>query len=115
MSIDEALFFFVYPKHHLPLLYLYIRFDLVYGTKWQREDVLMISFSYYICVLVQDYLVLLPSAYYEAPILQLKVTEPCIYSATHEPNQKSVASTCKTEHSRTFFHKLICFSFRFKY
>ncbi|XP_017342550.1 laminin subunit alpha-5 isoform X1 [Ictalurus punctatus] len=34
-----------------------------------------------------DYLVLLPSAYYEAPILQLKVTEPCIYSTTHEPNQ----------------------------
>ncbi|KAK3546887.1 hypothetical protein QTP86_003815 [Hemibagrus guttatus] len=34
-----------------------------------------------------DYLVLLPSAYYEAPILQLKVTEPCTYSPTHEPNQ----------------------------
>ncbi|KAI5095781.1 laminin subunit alpha-5 isoform X1 [Silurus meridionalis] len=34
-----------------------------------------------------DYLVLLPSAYYEAPILQLKVTEPCIYSPTHEPSQ----------------------------
>ncbi|KAB5546449.1 hypothetical protein PHYPO_G00072140 [Pangasianodon hypophthalmus] len=34
-----------------------------------------------------DYLVLLPSAYYEAPILQLKVTEPCVYSPTHEPNQ----------------------------
>uniref|UniRef100_A0A4W3J866 Laminin, alpha 5 n=1 Tax=Callorhinchus milii TaxID=7868 RepID=A0A4W3J866_CALMI len=27
-----------------------------------------------------DYLVLLPSAYYEAPILQLKVTEPCMYT-----------------------------------
>ncbi|XP_034151886.1 laminin subunit alpha-5 isoform X3 [Esox lucius] len=27
-----------------------------------------------------DYLVLLPSAYYEAPILQIKVTEPCTYS-----------------------------------
>uniref|UniRef100_A0AAZ3P6S1 Laminin subunit alpha-5 n=1 Tax=Oncorhynchus tshawytscha TaxID=74940 RepID=A0AAZ3P6S1_ONCTS len=26
-----------------------------------------------------DYLVLLPSAYYEAPILQIKVTEPCSY------------------------------------
>uniref|UniRef100_A0A8C3D650 Laminin subunit alpha 5 n=1 Tax=Corvus moneduloides TaxID=1196302 RepID=A0A8C3D650_CORMO len=26
-----------------------------------------------------DYLVLLPSSYYEAPILQLKVTEPCTY------------------------------------
>ncbi|XP_059508738.1 laminin subunit alpha-5 isoform X2 [Stegostoma tigrinum] len=29
-----------------------------------------------------DYLVLLPSAYYEAPILQLKVTEPCTYTRT---------------------------------
>ncbi|XP_069573485.1 laminin subunit alpha-5 [Brachyistius frenatus] len=28
-----------------------------------------------------DYLVLLPSAYYEAPILQIKVTEPCTYSS----------------------------------
>ncbi|CAB1420720.1 unnamed protein product [Pleuronectes platessa] len=28
-----------------------------------------------------DYLVLLPSAYYEAPILQIKVTEPCSYSS----------------------------------
>uniref|UniRef100_A0A8C4Z2D7 Laminin subunit alpha-5 n=1 Tax=Gadus morhua TaxID=8049 RepID=A0A8C4Z2D7_GADMO len=28
-----------------------------------------------------DYMVLLPSAYYEAPILQLRVTEPCHYSA----------------------------------
>uniref|UniRef100_A0AAQ6AMH3 Laminin subunit alpha-5 n=1 Tax=Amphiprion ocellaris TaxID=80972 RepID=A0AAQ6AMH3_AMPOC len=27
-----------------------------------------------------DYLVLLPSAYYEAPILQIKVTEPCTYT-----------------------------------
>ncbi|XP_047462931.1 laminin subunit alpha-5 isoform X2 [Mugil cephalus] len=34
-----------------------------------------------------DYLVLLPSAYYEAPILQIKVTEPCTYSAVSEPNQ----------------------------
>ncbi|XP_053280065.1 laminin subunit alpha-5, partial [Pleuronectes platessa] len=30
-----------------------------------------------------DYLVLLPSAYYEAPILQIKVTEPCSYSSAH--------------------------------
>uniref|UniRef100_A0A672HSK1 Laminin, alpha 5 n=1 Tax=Salarias fasciatus TaxID=181472 RepID=A0A672HSK1_SALFA len=29
-----------------------------------------------------DYLVLLPSAYYEAPILQIRVTEPCSYSAS---------------------------------
>uniref|UniRef100_A0A3B4YWT5 Laminin A chain n=1 Tax=Stegastes partitus TaxID=144197 RepID=A0A3B4YWT5_9TELE len=31
-----------------------------------------------------DYLVLLPSAYYEAPILQIKVTEPCTYSSVPE-------------------------------
>uniref|UniRef100_A0A8C9YW11 Laminin, alpha 5 n=1 Tax=Sander lucioperca TaxID=283035 RepID=A0A8C9YW11_SANLU len=31
-----------------------------------------------------DYLVLLPSAYYEAPILQIRVTEPCTYSSTHD-------------------------------
>ncbi|XP_036446627.1 laminin subunit alpha-5 isoform X2 [Colossoma macropomum] len=34
-----------------------------------------------------DYLVLLPSAYYEAPILQLAVTEPCTYSHTQDPRQ----------------------------
>uniref|UniRef100_H3CDM0 Laminin, alpha 5 n=1 Tax=Tetraodon nigroviridis TaxID=99883 RepID=H3CDM0_TETNG len=28
-----------------------------------------------------DYLVLLPSAYYEAPILQMRVTEPCSYTS----------------------------------
>uniref|UniRef100_A0AAQ5Y5K7 Laminin subunit alpha-5 n=1 Tax=Amphiprion ocellaris TaxID=80972 RepID=A0AAQ5Y5K7_AMPOC len=33
-----------------------------------------------------DYLVLLPSAYYEAPILQIKVTEPCTYSSVPEAN-----------------------------
>uniref|UniRef100_A0A8D3DC26 Laminin subunit alpha-5 n=1 Tax=Scophthalmus maximus TaxID=52904 RepID=A0A8D3DC26_SCOMX len=32
-----------------------------------------------------DYLVLLPSAYYEAPILQIKVTEPCTYSFATDP------------------------------
>ncbi|CAJ1084378.1 laminin subunit alpha-5 isoform X1 [Xyrichtys novacula] len=31
-----------------------------------------------------DYLVLLPSAYYEAPILQIRVTEPCTYSPVHD-------------------------------
>uniref|UniRef100_A0A8B9U440 Laminin subunit alpha 5 n=1 Tax=Anas zonorhyncha TaxID=75864 RepID=A0A8B9U440_9AVES len=31
-----------------------------------------------------DYLVLLPSSYYEAPILQLKVTEPCTYQPAPE-------------------------------
>ncbi|KAG9460298.1 hypothetical protein GDO78_022750, partial [Eleutherodactylus coqui] len=36
-----------------------------------------------------DYLVLLPSAYYEAPILQVKVTEACTYSPSPEQsNQK---------------------------
>ncbi|XP_069035717.1 laminin subunit alpha-5 isoform X1 [Lepisosteus oculatus] len=34
-----------------------------------------------------DYLVLLPSAYYEAPILQLKVTEPCTYDHSPEASQ----------------------------
>ncbi|XP_072512537.1 laminin subunit alpha-5 isoform X2 [Salminus brasiliensis] len=34
-----------------------------------------------------DYLVLLPSAYYEAPILQIEVTEPCTYSQTQDPSQ----------------------------
>uniref|UniRef100_A0A671Z2E7 Laminin, alpha 5 n=1 Tax=Sparus aurata TaxID=8175 RepID=A0A671Z2E7_SPAAU len=34
-----------------------------------------------------DYLVLLPSAYYEAPILQIKVTEPCTYSAVPDASQ----------------------------
>ncbi|XP_047186725.1 laminin subunit alpha-5 isoform X2 [Scophthalmus maximus] len=34
-----------------------------------------------------DYLVLLPSAYYEAPILQIKVTEPCTYSFATDANQ----------------------------
>nr|AAI61643.1 LOC100145762 protein [Xenopus tropicalis] len=36
-----------------------------------------------------DYLVLLPSAYYEAPILQVKVTEACTYSPTPEQNSKN--------------------------
>ncbi|XP_015209136.2 laminin subunit alpha-3 isoform X2 [Lepisosteus oculatus] len=31
-----------------------------------------------------DYLVLLPSSYYEAPILSLKVTEPCTYESSAE-------------------------------
>ncbi|XP_053704727.1 laminin subunit alpha-5 isoform X1 [Synchiropus splendidus] len=34
-----------------------------------------------------DYLVLLPSAYYEAPILQIKVSEPCTYSSVPDPNE----------------------------
>ncbi|XP_032815544.2 laminin subunit alpha-5 [Petromyzon marinus] len=42
--------------------------------------------TWYIVIEVQDvlldYLVLLPSSYYEAPALQVKVTEPCRHSAT---------------------------------
>ncbi|XP_037629113.1 laminin subunit alpha-5 isoform X3 [Sebastes umbrosus] len=34
-----------------------------------------------------DYLVLLPSAYYEAPILQIRVTEPCTYSSVTDASQ----------------------------
>ncbi|XP_051832660.1 laminin subunit alpha-5 [Antechinus flavipes] len=37
-----------------------------------------------------DYVVLLPSAYYEAPILQVKVTEACTYS----PKPEQVRSNC---------------------
>ncbi|OCT62438.1 laminin subunit alpha-5 isoform X2 [Xenopus laevis] len=36
-----------------------------------------------------DYLILLPSAYYEAPILQVKVTEACTYSSTSEQNSQN--------------------------
>ncbi|KAG8566984.1 hypothetical protein GDO81_013453 [Engystomops pustulosus] len=36
-----------------------------------------------------DYLVLLPSAYYEAPILQVKVTEACTYSPSQEQNNQN--------------------------
>ncbi|KAM4622730.1 laminin subunit alpha-5-like [Discoglossus pictus] len=36
-----------------------------------------------------DYLVLLPSAYYEAPILQVKVTDPCTYVATPEQTNQN--------------------------
>ncbi|XP_045913044.1 laminin subunit alpha-5 isoform X2 [Micropterus dolomieu] len=34
-----------------------------------------------------DYLVLLPSAYYEAAILQIRVTEPCTYSSVPDASQ----------------------------
>lgn len=37
---------------------------------------------------LQDYLVLLPSAYYEAPILQIRVTEPCTYSSGSDASKK---------------------------
>ncbi|XP_053101455.1 laminin subunit alpha-5 isoform X2 [Hemicordylus capensis] len=37
-----------------------------------------------------DYLVLLPSSYYEAPILQLKVSDPCTYS----PAPEQVSQNC---------------------
>ncbi|XP_066443017.1 laminin subunit alpha-5 [Eleutherodactylus coqui] len=36
-----------------------------------------------------DYLVLLPSAYYEAPILQVKVTEACTYSPSPEQSNQN--------------------------
>lgn len=38
-------------------------------------------FAYYCPFNLQDYLVLLPSAYYEASILQMRVTEPCSYTS----------------------------------
>lgn len=41
-----------------------------------------------LCRCLQDYLVLLPSAYYEAPILQIHVTEPCTYSSAPEASNK---------------------------
>lgn len=44
--------------------------------------VLFLSFD------LQDYLVLLPSAYYEAPILQMRVTEPCSYAADADRSQR---------------------------
>ncbi|XP_035771041.1 laminin subunit alpha-5 [Neolamprologus brichardi] len=34
-----------------------------------------------------DYLVLLPSAYYEAPVLQIRVSEPCTYSPAPDASQ----------------------------
>lgn len=37
---------------------------------------------------LQDYLVLLPSAYYEAPILQMRVTDPCSYAAGADSSQR---------------------------
>uniref|UniRef100_A0AAV2LXJ7 Laminin subunit alpha-5 n=1 Tax=Knipowitschia caucasica TaxID=637954 RepID=A0AAV2LXJ7_KNICA len=40
-----------------------------------------------------DYLVLLPSAYYEAPILQIKVTDPCTYGSAPEVNQNCLQYT----------------------
>ncbi|XP_075032849.1 laminin subunit alpha-5 isoform X1 [Mixophyes fleayi] len=36
-----------------------------------------------------DYLVLLPSAYYEAPILQVKVTEACTYAPTQDQSNQN--------------------------
>lgn len=38
--------------------------------------------------ILQDYLVLLPSAYYEAPVLQIRVSEPCTYSPAPDASQK---------------------------
>lgn len=36
----------------------------------------------------QDYLVLLPREYYEAPLLQEKITQPCTYLPTANRNTK---------------------------
>lgn len=41
---------------------------------------------------LQDYLVLLPSAYYEAPILQIRVTEACTYSSVADASQRYVCT-----------------------
>lgn len=38
--------------------------------------------------LTQDYLVLLPREYYEAPLLQEKVTQPCTYLPAANRNTK---------------------------
>lgn len=66
------------------------------------------------CVLalpcLQDYLVLLPSAYYEAPILQIRVTEPCTYGSGSDASKKYIGTyvccldqlslhRCKSEYS----------------
>uniref|UniRef100_A0A4W3JCR8 Laminin, alpha 5 n=1 Tax=Callorhinchus milii TaxID=7868 RepID=A0A4W3JCR8_CALMI len=48
-----------------------------------------------------DYLVLLPSAYYEAPILQLKVTEPCMYTRSADD------TAVKLVHRQKFGHSVI--------
>lgn len=36
----------------------------------------------------QDYLVLLPSDYYEAPFLQEKIAQPCTYTFTADRDTK---------------------------
>uniref|UniRef100_A0A4W3JCR4 Laminin, alpha 5 n=1 Tax=Callorhinchus milii TaxID=7868 RepID=A0A4W3JCR4_CALMI len=46
-----------------------------------------------------DYLVLLPSAYYEAPILQLKVTEPCMYTRSADDTAVKLVHRQKFGHS----------------
>ncbi|XP_069740233.1 laminin subunit alpha-5 isoform X2 [Narcine bancroftii] len=43
----------------------------VWSVVIEAEDILL------------DFLVLLPSAYYEAPVLQLRVSEPCTYTLNH--------------------------------
>ncbi len=54
------------------------------------------SFTQWHCIpalfRLQDYLVLLPSAYYEAPILQIRVTEPCTYSSVADGSQKYICT-----------------------
>ncbi|XP_078274826.1 laminin subunit alpha-5 [Rhinoraja longicauda] len=49
----------------------------IWSVMIEAEDILL------------DYLVLLPSAYYEAPILQLRVTEPCTYTVSHQDTSQN--------------------------
>lgn len=67
----------------LPFLYIFLFVCfLLCRTKQILVLVLFLSFD------LQDYLVLLPSAYYEAPILQMRVTEPCSYAAGADSSQR---------------------------
>lgn len=61
------------------------RLSALKWCRWVFFSDLRVSWS---ACFLQDYLVLLPSAYYEAPILQFKVTEPCTYSPTQDASQK---------------------------
>lgn len=43
---------------------------------------------YAVTLALQDYLVLLPQDYYEAPLLQEKTTQPCTYLPTANRDTK---------------------------
>lgn len=47
---------------------------------------------------------LLPSAYYEAPILQIHVTEPCTYSSTPDASNKYSLSSY-TSHTNPLINR----------